>query len=73
MAYPFTDNSCNPWLQPNTTCTLGGQVVYSVNATGVDDVQKTIRFASRNNIRLVIRNTGHDYLGKSTGAHALAI
>lgn len=73
MAYPFSDNSCNPWLQPNTTCTLGGHVAYSVNATGVEDLQKTVRFATQNNIRLVIRNTGHDYLGKSTGAHALAI
>jgi FAD/FMN-containing dehydrogenase len=73
MAYPFSNNSCNPWLLPNTTCTLGGHVAYSVNATGVDDLQKTVSFAKLNNIRLVIRNTGHDYLGKSTGAHALAI
>ncbi|KAI8935077.1 hypothetical protein NX059_007672 [Plenodomus lindquistii] len=73
MAYPFSQNSCNPWLPPNATCTLGGHVAYSVNATSVKDLQKTVTFAKHNNIRLVIRNTGHDYLGKSTGAHALAI
>jgi len=73
IAYPFSNNSCNPWLQSNSTCALGGHVAYSVNATGADDIQKTIKFAKSNDIRLVIRNTGHDYLGKSTGAHALAI
>ncbi|KAL9105197.1 MAG: hypothetical protein Q9187_008770, partial [Circinaria calcarea] len=37
------------------------------------DYQKAIKFAQNNNIRLVIRNTGHDYIGKSTGAGALGI
>jgi hypothetical protein len=73
MAYPFSNNTCNPWLAPDAPCTLGGHVTYSVNATGAEDFQKTIKFAKRKNIRLVIRNTGHDYLGKSTGAHSLAI
>jgi hypothetical protein len=73
MAYQFTNNTCNPWLSSDTPCTLGGQVVYSVNTTSYLDIQKTIRFGAKHNIRLVIRNTGHDYLGKSTGAHSLAI
>ncbi|KAK8074142.1 FAD-linked oxidoreductase [Apiospora phragmitis] len=37
------------------------------------DIREGIRFATKSNIRLVIRNTGHDYLGKSTGAHSLSI
>lgn len=73
MAYQFTNNTCNPWSSPDTPCTLGGEVVYSVNATSYIDIQETIKFSTQHNIRLVIRNTGHDYLGKSTGAHALAI
>jgi hypothetical protein len=28
---------------------------------------------SDQNIRIVTRNTGHDYLGKSTGAYPLAL
>jgi FAD/FMN-containing dehydrogenase len=44
-----------------------------VNATDATHVQKTIHFAARHNIRLVIRNTGHDLLGRSTGAGGLAI
>ncbi|PVH92519.1 FAD-binding domain-containing protein [Periconia macrospinosa] len=73
MAYQFGNNTCNPWSSSDTPCILGGQVVYSVNATSYVDIQKAIQFSEQHNIRLVIRNTGHDYLGKSTGAHALAI
>ena len=73
MAYTFSNNSCNPFLAPKTPCTIGYHVAYAVNATRVADFQATIRFATVHNIRLVIRNTGHDYLGKSTGAHALSI
>jgi hypothetical protein len=35
--------------------------------------QAAIEFTTKYNIRLVIRNTGHDYLGKSTGAGALSL
>ncbi|KAK7756326.1 putative secondary metabolism biosynthetic enzyme [Diatrype stigma] len=73
MAYAFTNNSCNPFLDPEVPCEIGYHVVYSVNATSAQHVQAAIRFATDHNIRLVIRNTGHDYLGKSTGAHALEI
>lgn len=73
MAYPFSNNSCNPYLDPDTPCTLGSHVVYSVNATQVSHLQAAVNFARTHNIRLVIRNTGHDYLGKSTGAHSLGV
>ncbi|KAI1370300.1 FAD binding domain-containing protein [Hypoxylon crocopeplum] len=73
MSYQFTNDSCNPFLGPDSPCTLGYYVSYTVNATTTQHVQAALRFVQRHNIRLVIRNTGHDYLGKSTGAHALAI
>jgi FAD/FMN-containing dehydrogenase len=44
-----------------------------VNAGGASDYQKTIEFTKKNSIRLVVRNTGHDYIGKSTGAGAVGI
>lgn len=73
MAPFFANQSCDP-LQPRSRrCELGNYVRYVVNATCVEDVQATIEFAQEHNIRFVIRNTGHDYLGRSTGAGALAI
>lgn len=52
---------------------MGNYAAYSVNASKRDQFQKTIRFAKERNIRLVIRNTAHDYNGKSTGAGAIAL
>ncbi len=52
---------------------MGNYVAYSVNATVAADIAAAIKFADRRNIRLVIRNTGHDYMGRSTGAGGLAI
>ncbi len=52
---------------------MGNYVHYAVNVTGPEDIAATIRFSDKHHIRLVIRNTGHDYMGRSTGAGALAI
>ncbi|KAI1270205.1 hypothetical protein F5Y18DRAFT_6814 [Xylariaceae sp. FL1019] len=73
MAAIFANSSCDPFTPRDAQCVIGTYVQYAVNASCVADYQKTIAFAKANNIRLVIRNTGHDYLGKSTGAGALAL
>ncbi|KAL8698041.1 MAG: hypothetical protein Q9201_006788 [Fulgogasparrea decipioides] len=54
-------------------CTLGNYVNYAISVVDPSDISRGIAFATNHNIRLVIRNTGHDYLGKSTGAGSLAI
>lgn len=72
MAPWFANFSCDPYL-PNTPCTIRPLVRYAVNASSAQDYQTTIEFATKHNIRLVVRNTGHDYLGRSTGAGALAL
>ncbi|KAI4113588.1 MAG: hypothetical protein LQ338_008151, partial [Usnochroma carphineum] len=59
--------------QPTQNCTLGDQPVYTVNATNADDVAAGITFAIQHNIRLVIRDTGHDLLRRSTGYGSLQI
>lgn len=73
MAAWFANDSCNPFTPPSSKCRIGAYVQYAVNATSKEDFQATLAFATNNNIRLVIRNTGHDYFGKSTGAGALAL
>ncbi|KAK0651725.1 putative isoamyl alcohol oxidase [Cercophora newfieldiana] len=73
MAPFFANQSCDPFTPASTPCTLGNYVRYAVAAASTDDVIKAISFAKRNNIRFVIRNTGHDYLARSTGAGALSI
>lgn len=73
MAAFFANMSCDPFTPKDAQCIIGAYVPYAVNASGVSDYLATMEFATKFNIRLVIRNTGHDYMGKSTGAGALAI
>jgi FAD/FMN-containing dehydrogenase len=54
-------------------CGQGNLPAYGVAVESVHDISATIKFASEKNLRLVIKNTGHDYLGRSTGRGALAI
>jgi hypothetical protein len=48
--------------QPIGVCSIGDQPRYTVNATSIADVAAGINFARQRNIRLVVRNTGHDLL-----------
>ncbi|KAJ5463258.1 FAD-bindingtype 2 [Penicillium sp. IBT 31633x] len=54
-------------------CILGPAPVYTINATEPAELAAGIEFAQKNNVRLVIRNTGHDMLGKSEGYAGLQI
>ena len=73
MAPYFTNNSCNAFLPQSAGCKLGNYVSYAVNASDATDFRKTIAFVQAYNIRMTVRNTGHDYNGKATGAGAVAI
>lgn len=65
--------TCLPIATGEITCTLGGYPSYVVNVSTVAQIQLAVNFARENGLRLVVKNTGHDYLGKSVGAGALGI
>ncbi|CAD6452299.1 200ca50e-fd55-49ae-b11c-d6c02fd245bd [Sclerotinia trifoliorum] len=75
MAPYWQNNSCNPILATNTnnTCILGNLASYALNISNAGDVIAGLEFARENNIRVTIKNTGHDFLGRSTGAGSLAL
>ncbi|RHZ73301.1 hypothetical protein CDV55_103270 [Aspergillus turcosus] len=73
MAPFFTNGTCDPFHPISKQCTLGNYIVYAVNVTKPEHISKAMQFATKYNIRVVVRNTGHDYNGKSTGAGALGI
>ncbi|KAF8921768.1 hypothetical protein BGZ58_003873, partial [Dissophora ornata] len=54
-------------------CNQGAVPVWTVKATTVADVVETVRFASKHNIRLAIKNTGHDFLGRSTAPSSISL
>ncbi|KAF6802682.1 FAD binding domain-containing protein [Colletotrichum musicola] len=70
----FEGRTCKPKNDTSgSQCTIGGYPEYAVNVTNVAQIQLAINFARAANLRLVIKNTGHCYLGKSLGAGALSL
>ncbi len=70
----YQGRTCMPTDDPSSSnCTLGGYASYSVAATKVSHIQLALNFARNANIRLVVRNTGHDFGDKSIGAGALSV
>ncbi|KAM0450938.1 hypothetical protein ACHAO4_006330 [Trichoderma viride] len=69
----FANQSCDAFTPESQPCLLGNYVSYAVNVSCTADVSAALAFATKNNIRVVVRNTGHDFFGRSTGAGALGI
>jgi hypothetical protein len=66
-------NSLRPSLPVSGECSLGRLSTYHVEAYSAKDVSETLDFVRKHGIRLSIKNTGHDYFGRSNAANSLAI
>lgn len=58
----FANQSCDAFTARESSCELGNYVAYSVDVSSPKHVAATVLFAKLRNIRLVIRNTGHEYV-----------
>ncbi|KAJ1325462.1 FAD-binding protein [Microdochium nivale] len=68
------NQSCSPFTPREESCAdLGNLVSYAVDVMQTSDIVAAINFVRSENIRLVVRNTGHDFVGRSTGRGALAV
>ncbi|KAN0104180.1 FAD-binding domain containing protein [Hyaloscypha variabilis] len=67
----WNNDSCLPY--PQAPCSGEGYPIYVVNATKPEHVQKAINFARERNIRLNVKCSGHDYLGRSVAPNSLSI
>lgn len=74
LSYP-TNITCPPVNAGQTagSCTLGVSPSYAIDASEPWQVAVGVAFAKLFNIRLVVKNTGHDMLGRSEGALGLEI
>jgi hypothetical protein len=62
MASPvFQNQSCDPFTPTDQPCDLGNYAVYSINVSDAADIVAGLQFAQLHNVRLVIKNTGHEY------------
>ncbi|KAJ4362423.1 hypothetical protein N0V83_010516 [Neocucurbitaria cava] len=66
-------NSYKPSSPVSGSCSLGRLSTYHVQARNADDISKTLNFVREHGIRVSIKNTGHDYFGRSSAANSLAI
>lgn len=62
-----------PCAQPTTRNRLPLRLLGQVLAQSESDVQATVVFAAKHNLRLVIKNTGHDWFGRSAAAGSLLL
>ncbi|KAF5361379.1 hypothetical protein D9758_006192 [Tetrapyrgos nigripes] len=69
----FLNKSCDPFDPRETPCRIGAYVQYAVNVSSPEHVIKTVKFVKEHNIRFVVKNTGHDYLGRSTATGAVSV
>ncbi|KZT19613.1 FAD-binding domain-containing protein [Neolentinus lepideus HHB14362 ss-1] len=67
-------NASNPQaFQPPACCFQGSIPSYYIDVQEVNDVQAAIKFSEANLVPLVIKNSGHDYKGRSSAPNSLAL
>ncbi|KAK2759779.1 hypothetical protein FQN54_002513 [Arachnomyces sp. PD_36] len=67
----YNDDTCIP--DRSQPCSEAGYPAYVIVAERAEDVQEAVKFASRTGVRLVVKATGHDFLGRSSGAGSLSV
>ncbi|KAJ5386293.1 hypothetical protein N7509_008834 [Penicillium cosmopolitanum] len=72
-AWPEHHETCYIEAPRNSKCGQGRISLYSAKVQTKFHVQKAVLFAKSHNLRLAIKNTGHDFLGRSTAPESLQI
>lgn len=71
---PLTNLPANATDEPlSGTCHQGRVPDYYIDVREVSDIQAGLTFAEDQDVPLVVTNTGHDYRGRSSGAHSLSL
>lgn len=73
-AWPAANESCFVLGTDRAVpCGQGSVPLYSAEVEGAAHVQAAVAFARDNNVRLAVKNSGHDYLGRSSAPRSLRI
>ncbi|OJT04823.1 hypothetical protein TRAPUB_4395 [Trametes pubescens] len=68
-----TIDACYLNVTLGVPCHQGSVSVIGVDARTVDDIQAAVKFAAEYNIRLAVKNTGHDFFGRSDARGSFVI
>ncbi|KAJ5422931.1 FAD-binding domain-containing protein, partial [Penicillium cf. griseofulvum] len=71
--WPSQKQSCYPERNISMNCDQGRISLYSAMVKSVEHIQKSIEFAKDKNLRVAIRNTGHDLAGRSSAPNSFQI
>ncbi|KIJ10985.1 hypothetical protein PAXINDRAFT_119222 [Paxillus involutus ATCC 200175] len=66
-------NHSNPQLVNDAVCHQGTTPPYSIAISGAEEASAIVKWATANKVKLTIKNTGHDYLGRSSGPSTLQV
>ncbi|KAE9406765.1 FAD-binding domain-containing protein [Gymnopus androsaceus JB14] len=69
----YTNTSNLSPVTPPRECLLGSIPSYFIDVQSESDVQAAFEFSKRLHVPLVIKNTGHDYKGRSSAPRSLAL
>ena len=72
-AWPAHNQTCYVDTAPSIPCGQGRVSLYSVQAKSAAHIQAGVRFARQHNLRLAVKNSGHDFLGRSAAPESLQI
>ncbi|KAH6855497.1 hypothetical protein B0I37DRAFT_442329 [Chaetomium sp. MPI-CAGE-AT-0009] len=81
VSFYHESDSCSPFYGPlsaneetrHFNCSQGRVASYAINVGDAAAAIAGVRFARENNIRLLVKNTGHDIPGRSSGQGSLAL
>ncbi|KAJ7639326.1 hypothetical protein FB45DRAFT_828189 [Roridomyces roridus] len=72
--WEFLDGSaCDITTNRTSPCGQGRVPSLGINATTVQDIELALKFAYDRNLKVKIKNTGHDFLGRGLGPGSLMI
>ena len=73
IVWELGDETCLPSTPREKACQQGLVAAMTLDARSVEDIQAGIRFASKHDLYLTVKGTGHDHLGRSSGDGSFAI
>ncbi|KAJ7873861.1 FAD-binding domain-containing protein [Mycena olivaceomarginata] len=74
QCYLDWQNVTNPAaVSSSETCSQGSVSTHYIDVKKASDVQAAFQFSSRTGVPLVIKNTGHDYAGRSSLVNSLGL
>ncbi|KAF8527012.1 FAD-binding domain-containing protein [Hysterangium stoloniferum] len=69
----YTSTPPSLCLRNSTVCGQGNVPILGVNVTTAEHIQAAVRFAKIHNLKIAIKASGHDFLGRSTAKNSLLI